>query len=720
MSKALLNMEVRLEQDVVLARQRARQIAGLLGFENQDQARIATAVSEITRNAFQYAGGGRVEFLVEGPGEPALLIRVSDRGPGFKDLSAVLDGRYTSTTGMGVGVLGTRRLMDRFHVESTPGKGASILFGKNLPQRTAALTPATLTRVAEDLARRPPQNPFDEVRQQNQELLQALEELTRRQEELTQLNRELADTNRGVVALYAELDEKADYLRRASEMKSRFLSNMSHEFRTPLNSIMSLARILLDRTDGELSAEQDKQVTYIRKAAEDLTELVNDLLDLARVEAGKVVLRPLEFTAASLFGALRGMLRPLLAHNPLVSLTLGEPPPTMVLHTDESKVSQVLRNFISNALKFTERGEVRVTAEAGPDDTVVFAVTDTGIGIAPEDQELIFQEFTQLESARQKRVKGTGLGLPLSRRLAELLGGHVSLSSTLGVGSTFSLTLPRVYQGPAEVSFAPEVSPQVDPTRLPVLVVEDNRETLFIYEKYLKGTGFQVIPARSVRGARRLLQEIRPIAVVLDILLEGESTWELIGELKRAETTRALPVWVVTMVDNQHKARALGADDFCIKPVERSWLLDRLQRVARSATRDRVLIIDDDEVSRYLLKGLLADTRFGTLEAAAGEDGLRLAAREKPCAVFLDLDLPGLSGFEVLQALRAAEATRDLPVIIHTSRVLEETERQALGREAAAILSKEAASREAAMANLRQALAQAGLGAVPSGEAHDQ
>jgi signal transduction histidine kinase/CheY-like chemotaxis protein len=716
-SRPLLTLEIRLEHDVVLARQRARQIAGLLGFDNQDQARIATAVSEIARNAFQYAGGGRVEYLVEGGEQPALLVRVSDRGPGFKDLQAVLDGRYTSTTGMGVGVVGARRLMDRFHVESTP-RGAAVLLGKDLPARAPGVTWAVLARVSEELARRTATDPFEEARQQNQELLQALQELTRRQEELTQLNRELADTNRGVVALYAELDEKADYLRRASEMKSRFLSNMSHEFRTPLNSIMSLAGILLDRLDGDLTAEQDKQVTYIRKAAEDLSELVNDLLDLAKVEAGKVVLRPVDFQVAGLFGALRGMLRPLLAHNPNVALLFADPPAGLTLCTDESKVSQVLRNFISNALKFTERGEVRVTAEAGPGDTVVLAVADTGIGIAPEDQETIFQEFTQLESARQRRVKGTGLGLPLSRRLAELLGGGVSVRSAPGAGSTFTLTVPRVYAGPTEVSYAPDVSPQVDPTRLPVLVVEDNRETLFIYEKFLKGTGFQVIPARTVRAARRALAEVRPVAIVLDILLEGESTWELIAELKRQATTRDLPLWVVTMVDNHHKARALGADDFCVKPVDRAWLLGRLQAAAARLAPQRVLLIDDDEVSRYLLRGLLSDTRFSVLEAADGAEGLRLAARERPEAIILDLDMPGLSGFAVLQALRADEATQGIPVIIHTSRVLEEAERQKLTGEIVAILSKEAPSREAAQARLRDALARAGLGIEATGAAH--
>jgi signal transduction histidine kinase/CheY-like chemotaxis protein len=710
MPRSLLTVDIRLEHDVVLARQRARQIADLLGFESQDQTRIATAVSEIARNAFLYAGGGRAEFLLDNH-PPTFLIRVTDHGPGIADLEEVLTAQGFSTTGHGLGLAGARRLMDQFAVESTPGSGTRVLLGRYLPRGSPPITPTRLARLAEELAAASAatRDPFSEILRQNRELLQTLDELNQRQEQLVQANRELADTNRGVVALYAELDEKADSLRRASDMKSRFLSNMSHEFRTPLNSVLSLSRLLLDRTDGDLTGEQERQVHYIKKAAEDLFELVNDLLDLAKVEAGKVVIRPVEFEVPALFGALRGLLRPLLAHNASIALVFDEPEGLAPLHTDESKVSQVLRNFISNALKFTERGEVRIAAVPGPDDTVVFSVADTGIGIAPEDQQVIFQEFTQVENARQKRVKGTGLGLPLSRKLAELLGGSLAVTSNVGVGSTFTLTIPRVYRGPTEVAYAPEVDPQVDPLRWPVLVVEDNRETLFLYEKYLKGTGFQVIPARTLRAARRLAQEVRPLAVVLDILLEGENTWELLGELKRPGPTQNLPLWVVSMVDNPQKALALGADDFCVKPVERAWLLDRLRGLTERG-QERVLIVDDNEVARYLLRGLLAETRFSVVEATDGEEGLRLAIEQQHLAIFLDLDLPRLSGYEVRARLRAEPGTRNIPIIIHTARLLEETDRQRLDEPATFILSKESPSREVALARLRQTLLGAGLG----------
>src|SRR5262249_42128366 len=263
----------------------------------------------------------------------------------------------------------------------------------------------------------------------------------------------------------------------------------------------------------------EKQVRYIRSSANDLMELVNDLLDLAKVEAGKLIVRPVHFGIKSLFGALRGMLRPLLAQNSSVSLVFEDPEAIPELHTDEAKVSQILRNFISNALKFTERGQVRVSAKEGRNNTVIFSVADTGIGIAEEDQERVFQEWIQVEGKHQKAAKGTGLGLPLSRKLAQLLGGDVYLKSKPGFGSTFSLAIPVTFEGEAVVAFVPDIKWEIDQSRTPVLVVEDNREALFLYGKYLKGTEFQMIPASDIREASKIMETLRPAAIILDVLL---------------------------------------------------------------------------------------------------------------------------------------------------------------------------------------------------------
>ena len=704
----LLRTDIRHEQDVVLARQRARQIAVALKFDSQDQTRIATAVSEIARNAFQYAGGGMVEFRIDNNPEPTLMISIRDTGKGISNLNAIYDGKYVSRTGMGLGIIGAKRLMDHFTIETNSGEGTTVVLGKTIPSKFSALDKGDLQNLLSKLDEKLPENPYAELQLQNRELLRTLDELRARQTELSHLNRELDETNRGVVALYAELNDKADFLQRASELKSHFLSNMSHEFRTPLNSVMALSQILLDRLDGELTAEQEKQVRFIRSSAQDLMDLVNDLLDLAKVEAGKVTIRPTNFTVGSLFSTLRGMLRPLLSQNSSLRLVFDEPEEDFELYSDEAKVSQILRNFVSNALKFTERGEVRVSVSRDHDNMLLFSVTDTGIGIAEEDQERIFQEWMQVEGKLQKAAKGSGLGLPLSRKLAQLLGGNVYVKSQLGLGSTFVAAIPPAFSGSTEVVYVPEVKRELDANKLPVLVVEDNPEAMFVYEKYLKGTKFQVIPARDIKEASEALDAFRPVAVILDILLQGEHSWELLRRLRSGPDTSNIPVYVVTVVDNQQKALRLGADGFHTKPVDRSWLLDQLERVG-GAKNQAVLIVDDDATSRYLLTGVLGNTGYRLLEAATGEEGLRVAREQKPALVILDLAMAGLNGFEVLQQLKQQPETINIPVVVHTSRVLDEEDRQKLDRALCIVPKSEMTSREIGTASFAEVFLRAGL-----------
>jgi signal transduction histidine kinase/CheY-like chemotaxis protein len=705
-SLSIVSVAIGAEHDVVTARQRAREIAELLGFDVQDQTRIATAVSEIARNAFTYAGGGKAEFLVEGKTAPQLfVIRVSDQGPGIPDLARVLDGQYRSATGMGLGITGARRLMDHFSIEST-GRGTVVVLQKIFSRSAAMVTAPRLARITAELARRPPESALEEIQQQNQELIRTLEEVRARQDDLVRLNAELEDTNRGVVALYAELDEKADHLRRADELKSRFLSNMSHEFRTPLNAIRALTEVLLRRVDGQLTSEQEVEIGYIRKAADQLSELVEDLLDLAKVEAGKISIRPTEFDVGSLFSSLRGMLRPLLV-NESVSLVFESPAGLPAMNTDEGKVSQILRNLLSNALKFTEAGEVRVRATLTPaGDAVAFAVADTGIGIAPEDQERIFQEFGQLDNPIQRRVRGTGLGLPLSRKLATLLGGSLTVSSQPGLGSTFVATIPITYvEG---VPAALDGDWEADPLQVPILVLEDSTEELMVYEKFLKGSGFQMVRALTTRQARHAIAHVRPAVVVLDILLRGEDAWGLLADIKGDPATRDLPVLVVSTVDDRAKGLALGADAYAVKPVERGWLLAELQRLTGRQPVRRVLVIDDNEISRYLVRGYLDDLPCVVLEAAGGEEGLRRARQDAPDAIFLDLVMPDLSGFAVLERLRASGPTAETPVIVVTSKDLDEGERRRLEALGATVLSKSADVQTAA-AHIRSVLVGAGV-----------
>ncbi len=446
--RLLLRADIRHQQDVVLVHQRARRLAALLGFEVQDQTRIATSVSEIARNALEYAGGGKAALLVDLGSAPCFLVRISDEGPGIADLPAILEGRYRSTTGMGVGIMGARRLSERFEIHPGEAGGTLVTLGRFLPPGAAPFSEERLADISRQLDAVGAHDPLAELQARNQDLLRALDELKARQDEVERLNIELAETNRGVLALYAELDDRALQLARASDLKSSFLSNISHELRTPLNSILNVTRLLLERFDGDLTQEQERQIGMIRNAATTLAEMVSDLLDLARIEAGKTVIRPAAFSVRDLLGSVRGMLRPLLTSD-AIALALDPPDAGLWMRSDEAKLAQVLRNLVGNAMKFTEAGEIRLGARLAPGgNAVVFTVSDTGIGIAPSDLERIFEEYAQVDSVLQGRATGTGLGLPLSRKLAGLLGGTLVAESELGKGSTFTLTVARELRDP--------------------------------------------------------------------------------------------------------------------------------------------------------------------------------------------------------------------------------------------------------------------------------
>ncbi len=408
----------------------------------------------------------------------------------------------------------------------------------------------------------------------------AMAELAALHRELSRQQRELEESNRGILALHAELQEKAEALRRTADVRARLVAHVSHEFRTPLHTILGLSRLLLDRIDGPLLPEQEKQVSFIKSSADELVEFVNDLLDLSRAESGKTPLRVERQTLGELFGALRGMLRPLVPANAQVELCFEDPPEDVEVETDLGKVSQVVRNLVSNALKFTPKGEVRVFAQVSG-GRLALSVRDTGVGIRKEDLPHIFADWGQVEGPLQSTLRGTGLGLPLSRRLAELLGGGLHVESTPGQGSTFRLDLPLRHPGASEVA-ALKAQP-VDPSRAQLLVVEDDREALVGYEQFFAPWGYQVLPARSVKEAREALGGTRPKAVLLDVMLEGEDSWALLADLKADPKTRGIPVLVVTLYNAEKKARSLGADAFWLKPVDRDVLLQTLQRLVPAA-----------------------------------------------------------------------------------------------------------------------------------------
>jgi signal transduction histidine kinase/CheY-like chemotaxis protein len=524
--------------DVVTARLNARRAAEMLGFDRHAQTRIATAVSEIARNAITYACNGEVAFCVDDGAAPGVfIVAITDRGAGIEDLASILDGSREFADGRGAGILSARRLVDQFQIDSTPS-GTKVVLTQRIPRGAAArLNQSTIN----DIARTFPQaraDPIAVVHEQNRELIDSLNDIQERQAESNRLNRELEETNRGVVALYSELESHAEQLRSVSEMKSRFLSQMSHESRTPLNSILALTRLLQDEVDGPLSGEQKRQVEYIRRSALTLLEMVNDLLDLAKVEAGKVELAPTWFSVPALFASLRGLLRPLLTSQD-VELVFDPADDLPDVYGDEAKIAQVLRNLISNALKFTEKGHVRVAArQDARDSEIIFRVEDTGIGIEEKNLDVIFEEFSQVAGRLQKG--GTGLGLPLSRRLAGLLGGRLSVRSRFGIGSTFELIVPIQF-GDA----APPARPSSASEKRRVLVVDDEDTFRYIIRHIAEDAGYAVIEAADGDAGTQLALDQRPDIIVLDLHMPRVDGFAALARLAESNVS-AIPVIVCT------------------------------------------------------------------------------------------------------------------------------------------------------------------------------
>lgn len=569
----VLTLSIRNEADLVLVRQRARLVAELLGFEPVDQTRVATAVSEIARNALVHGGGGTARFTVVGA-PPAFRIDIEDRGAGVPQPAEPVVGART-----GGGMFLARRLMDDFLItRSEAGRGV-VRMSKRLPAWLGPVGPEEVRAVVDELMRRPPESLLEELYQQHHELLAVLEDLNGQQDALKASNaeleetnrgvlalygevtRELDDTNRGVMALYAQLDDQAEELRRVSAVKDRFLHHLSHEFRTPLNSSLALSRLLLDRVDGPLTSEQEVQVRFIRDGAEELLEMVNDLLDLAKIEAGRMELRVEEFDLADLIAGLRGMFRPLAAEAGL-SFSVQEPERPVALHTDRGKLGRVLRNLLSNAIKYTEQGEVVLAADAEREE-IVFTVSDTGPGIEPDELDVLFQDFVRSREDRLSAIEGTGLGLPLASELADMLGGSIGAESRLGEGSVFQVRMPRRLPAAAQVerpSGAPPperrpardsgVEPAERPRRRPegpvVLVIDDDAASRYIVDRTMEPTGCRVVHAETAADGLRLARELRPAAIFLDLGLPDASGFDLLARLEEDERTADRPIIVYT------------------------------------------------------------------------------------------------------------------------------------------------------------------------------
>ena len=572
----------------------------------------------------------------------------------------------------------------------------------------------------------------EELEEQGRALKESQARLEQQQVELEQINAQLEEqaqqleTQRDdLVRSGAAVELKARELEQASRYKSDFLANMSHELRTPLNSLLILSKLLGDNQGGNLTDEQVKYAQTIQSSGNDLLTLINDILDLSKIEAGQVEVRPETVLLERLSQDLHQLFDPVANQRNLTfDATVADDCPTK-LDVDRQRLDQILKNLLSNALKFTETGGVRLDIAPVDDDCIAFAVIDTGIGISDDQQREIFDAFRQADGTISRKYGGTGLGLSISRELARLLGGTITLSSKPGEGSRFTLTIPAIYD-PARVASRDEpasnpiararvssISPSTERPLPPARRVADDRDTLGgngrillvveddssfagIVRDLAREMGFQCLVAGTAEEALQLARDYHPSAVVLDLGLPDQSGLAVLDRLKRAVETRHIPVHVVSASDHSQTALSLGAIGYLVKPVKREELADVLEALSAklASTSRRVLIVEDDAVQREAVAQLLANGDVETVTVGTAAECLeRLKAETFDCMV-LDLSLPDASGFALLEKLHQDQSHSFPPVIVYTGHDLSADDEQQLRRYSDSIIIKGARSPE--------------------------
>jgi signal transduction histidine kinase/CheY-like chemotaxis protein len=482
--------------------------------------------------------------------------------------------------------------------------------------------------------------------------------------------------------LYRQLERQSAALEVASQHKSEFLASMSHELRTPLNAIIGFSEVLLERMFGELNERQDDYLRDILSSGKHLLELLNDILDLSKIEAGQMVLNRSQFVVRESLEYCLSMVRER-ALKQRISLNLEVDPQVGVIDADRLRIRQVVLNLLSNAVKFTpDGGHVDVRASINGQDLVV-AVADTGPGVPAEDRQRIFDAFQQ-GTRHTEQTEGTGLGLTLSKQILELHGGRIWVESEPEQGSTFGFALPAGSSEPALTSVPQAGLDSGLPTEAPgprptVVVVEDDRRSFDLLRVYLEGAGARVVSARNGEEGLDTVRRLSPAGVVLDILLPGIDGWEVLARLKADPATAAIPVVVVSMLDDRGRGFALGAAEYLVKPVGKDQLLAALYRAAAMPERKHTVVaIDDDPLAIELVRANLEPEGWTVLGAATGQEGLRMIRERQPSAVLLDLLMPGMDGFEVVEALRADPDTKSVPVVILTSMSMTQQDKERL------------------------------------------
>jgi signal transduction histidine kinase/response regulator RpfG family c-di-GMP phosphodiesterase len=507
--------------------------------------------------------------------------------------------------------------------------------------------------------------------------------------------------------LYQEQLETAEKLVEVDQLKNQFLANMSHELRTPLNSIIGFSRVILKGIDGPLTDLQTQDLNAIYNSGKLLLRLINDVLDISKIAAGKM---ELSFEQVDLVEIIRGVFsttKALVKDKPEIELRESVPDTMPLITADATRVRQVLLNLMSNAAKFTEKGYIELSADFDQ-RFVTVKVADTGAGIPADKFDLIFQEFEQVDGSSTRTVGGTGLGLPISRHFVEMHGGRIWVESQVDVGSTFAIQLPIMGPGSEEEKAAEEA---IDPSRRLILAIDDDPDVIKLYKRYLEKQNYQVIGLSQSEEALSKARAMRPFAILLDLLMPKKDGWAVIQELKSDPITQDVPVIMCSIVGAAGRGFSLGAADFLIKPISEEKLMTALARLENGSDNDstavrQILIIDDTPADRQLLRRTIeaAQEAYHVIEAGDGKEGVEIIQRHPPDLVVLDLLMPEMDGFAVLEQLKTDQEMRRIPIIIVTAKDLTAQEQAEINGHVAALFRKGLFREEELLQDLNLAL----------------
>ena len=670
------HIRLRHQTSVYEARKKIRGLADALGYDPIVATRLATAVSEATREMLRSSREPRIAVaLAMEASPPRLVLDFEGRGatPQLVGLTGFFDG------------LKQKEAQDGF---------LGLRASKRLPNPAFEATDTFVTEQRARIQGLSREELMVEIQQKNRELEQhsaALEEtVAQRTEQLKQ-------------AMEAAED--------ASRAKSGFLANMSHELRTPMNAIIGYSEMLMEDAEDEGNEAAVGDLKKIHSAGKHLLALINDVLDLSKIEAGRMDLYLESFEIPAMVGEVVSTIDALVKKNDN-TLKLEVDPSLGAMRADVTKVRQALFNLLSNAAKFTHQGEIGLVVKgehADGVDWVRMSVSDSGIGIPPEKIDHVFEEFSQADETTTRDYGGTGLGLPISQRFCQLMGGDITLESTVGEGSTFTIRLPlEVELTSEEAEGAPlEAIPEPGEERV-VLVVDDDPNALDLLGRTLQGAGVRVVTASDGREALNLARTLQPAAITLDVLMPGMDGWEVLRELKDDPETRDIPVLMVTMTDDRELGYALGATEFLTKPVNRGQLVQLLERYALEGAERRALVVDDKAENREVLRRALENEGWQVSEAENGRVGLEKVVEQAPSLILLDLMMPVMDGFEFVMEMRKRDASCAIPIVVVTAKDVTEEDRRRLNGDVAGLIQKGGLDREAMLALLREQVAATG------------